>query len=59
MPETIQKGRKKGGYKSRPAPAGGCPRQCRREEGNAAMKVGYKSRLGASGERKHVISKGD
>ena len=37
MPRTMQKGRRK------------CPVPCRREEGKAAIKVGYKSRPGARG----------
>ena len=39
MPETIQKGTRKGGYKIRPGARGGCPIQSRKEKRKAAMNV--------------------
>ena len=53
MPETIQKGKNKGGYKSRLGTSGGMPKTIQEEKGKAAIKVdrkrrrkgGYKSML--------------
>ena len=50
MPETIQREKEKSATKVDQAPDGGCPGQCKREEGNAAIKVSYKSRSGARGD---------
>jgi hypothetical protein len=41
MRETMQKGKKKGGYKSRPGARGGMPETIQRGK----KKGGYKSRL--------------
>ena len=40
------------------APDGGCPGQCRREEVQAAIKVGYKSTPGARGGMPRKVQQG-
>ena len=54
----MQTGKRKAAIKVDQAPERGCLRQCRREEGTAAVKVSYKSRPGARGGMPRIVQKG-
>ena len=56
IPRTVQKGRRKGGYKS--SARGGMLRTVQRKEGKAAIKVVYKSRPGARGGMPRTVQMG-